>query len=210
MDNSKVQKFFEAKHAVFDKKIALRNAMFDLMALNKQAYAALFDTIDNGINEHDVIEIGKKYRISRFSNEDVCKFIDNIVDNVLGGINDSLCVTSLDICYFPTLCGTYPVNALANGSFALNLCDIAEKYFFCVHIPVKDVIDCDINEIICHQMSTYIGMYVVEMNIHSYSFKKEICRSFDSHDVSKAIEMCLSGKFDDIDNAHSAIRNFMQ
>lgn len=193
MVESKVNNFYKASSDFFAKRNALKEELYDLVAMHDAAKYALIDTIDNGIDESYVISIAKKYHKSKFEDADVCRFIDYIIDDVLKWTRCRLQVTSLEISYFGS--------SLENSSFALNLCDINEWHFFRVHIPVKS----EFSKIhaIQEQMSSYVGMYVVDAyawtkDISTKIINNEICRSFDSLDVAKSIEMYLSVKSDNI------------
>lgn len=198
MVESKVNNFYKACSDFFAKRNALKEELYNLEALHGTAKYALIDTIDNGIDESYVISIAEKYHKFKFEDADVCKFIDYIIDDVLKWARCGLQVTSLEIDYF----GSF----LQNSSFALNLCDIDEQHFFRVHIPVKS----EFSKIhaIQEQMSSYVGMYVVDAwteDISTRIINHEICRSFDSLDVAKSIEMYLSVKSDNICSLSSLI-----
>lgn len=191
MVESKVNNFYKASSDFFAKRNALKKELYNLEAQHYTAKYALIDTIDNGIDESYVISIAEKYHKFKFEDADVCRFIDYIIDDVLKWTKCGLQATSLEISYFDGF--------LENSSFALNLCDIDEQYFFRVHIPVKS--EFPKIHAIQEQMSSYVGMYVVDAwttDISTRIINNEICRSFDSLDVAKSIEMYLSIKFDNI------------
>ena len=197
----KIKKFYKSIDACFEKQAEIQKAIKDFECLKYQANQDLSNTIDNGFDSKQLVQVNKSYVIDKFNSSDVQDFLQRVNDmffkDLESTFKESLEVVSLNILGYSGFSDNFYNDCLNNcyvySPIKINFWHSKTNKFFTLCIPIKDSICFDVNS----WNETNTGMYTVTVYSTTLHCNRKICCVFDSNKICEAVQKYLNGDFDD-------------